>query len=140
FAQGVGELLVLGDRLGELALVLEQPLLEGAHPLRRVLEATTQRLHLLLELGGLCAEAGELALGALCAGAGHRVGPEAVSVICHDSDPTRLTPRGGARSCRSSAVQIFTRCTVFIPRCGRVSRCRELGALSPPTDDTRGSS
>ena len=37
-AQGVGELLVLADRLGELALGLEQPLLERAHPLGRVLQ------------------------------------------------------------------------------------------------------
>ena len=34
--QGVAELLVLGDGLGQLALGLEQPLLEGAHPLRGV--------------------------------------------------------------------------------------------------------
>ena len=34
--QGVAELLVLGHRLGELALGLEQALLEGAHPLRGV--------------------------------------------------------------------------------------------------------
>ena len=34
--QRVAQLLVLGHRLGQLALGLEQPLLEGAHPLRGV--------------------------------------------------------------------------------------------------------
>ena len=48
-AQGVGELLVLGHRLGELALGLEQPLLERAHPLGGVLEAPAQGQHLFLE-------------------------------------------------------------------------------------------
>ena len=41
--QGVAKLLVLGDRLGELALRLEQPLLERAHPLRCVLQLAPQR-------------------------------------------------------------------------------------------------
>ena len=48
-AEGGGELLVLGDGLGELALRLEQPLLERADPLRRVLEAAAQDDDLLLE-------------------------------------------------------------------------------------------
>ena len=58
--EGVGELLVLGDGLGELALGLEQALLEGAHPLGRVLQLAPElddllleRLDLLLELGHL---------------------------------------------------------------------------------------
>ena len=42
FPQGVAELLVLGDRLGQLALGLEQPLLEGADPLRGVGEPSPQ--------------------------------------------------------------------------------------------------
>ena len=48
-SQRVGELLVLGHRLGELALRLEQPLLERAHPLGCVLQAPPQRQHLFLE-------------------------------------------------------------------------------------------
>ncbi len=59
-AQGGRELLVLGDGLGQLALGLEQALLEGPDPLGSVLEAPAQdddlflqRLHLLLELADL---------------------------------------------------------------------------------------
>ncbi len=55
-----GELLVLGDGLGELALRLEEALFERSHPLRGVLEAAAQdddlflqRLRLLLELADL---------------------------------------------------------------------------------------
>ena len=48
-AQRVGELLVLGHRLGELALRLEQPLLERAHPLGGVLQAPAQGQHLFLQ-------------------------------------------------------------------------------------------
>ena len=48
-AEGGGEPLVLGDRLGELALGLEHPLLEGPYPLRGVLEATAQNDDLFLE-------------------------------------------------------------------------------------------
>jgi hypothetical protein len=48
-AEGVGQLLVLRDRLGELALGLEEALLEGAHPLGGVLEAPAERGDLLLE-------------------------------------------------------------------------------------------
>ena len=52
-AQGVGELLVLRHRLAQLALGLEQPLLERAHALGRVLEAPPQREDLLLEGAGV---------------------------------------------------------------------------------------
>ena len=48
-AQGVGQLLVLRHRLGQLALGLEQPLLERADPLRRVLQLAPQRHDLFLE-------------------------------------------------------------------------------------------
>ncbi len=48
-AQGVGELLVLRDGLGELALGLEQSLLEGAHALGCVLQPAAQLLDLLFE-------------------------------------------------------------------------------------------
>ena len=42
FAQGVGELLVLADRLGELALRLEQPFLEGVDAAGRIGESRSQ--------------------------------------------------------------------------------------------------
>ncbi len=42
-AQRVGQLLVLVDGLGQLALGLEQALLEGSHALRRVLQAAPER-------------------------------------------------------------------------------------------------
>ena len=45
----VGELLVLADGLGQLALRLEQALLEGAHPLGGVLESAPQRRDLLFQ-------------------------------------------------------------------------------------------
>ena len=48
-AQGVRELLVLAHRLGQLPLGLEQPLLEGAHALGRVLEPAPQGEDLVLE-------------------------------------------------------------------------------------------
>ena len=48
-AEGVGQLLVLVDRLGQLALGLEQALLERADPLRRVLQAAPQGQDLLLQ-------------------------------------------------------------------------------------------
>ena len=47
--QGVGELLVLRDRLGQLTLGLEQLLLQGADPLRGVLQPPAEVDHLLLE-------------------------------------------------------------------------------------------
>ena len=61
--QRVAELLVLGDGLGQLALGLEQPLLERAHPLGRVGEPGPQVGDLLVQrvdlgsqgLGGLVA-------------------------------------------------------------------------------------
>ena len=59
-AQRGRESFVLRDGLGELALRLEQSFFEGAHPLRRVLEAAAEddhlffeRLHRLLERGDL---------------------------------------------------------------------------------------
>ena len=59
-AEGGREAFVLGDGLGELALGLENPLLEGAHPLGGVLEAAAQdddllveRLELILEFADL---------------------------------------------------------------------------------------
>ena len=56
-AQGVAELLVLGDGLGQLALGLQQPLLERAHPLRGV-------GHLAPEVGDLVLERVDLGLQA----------------------------------------------------------------------------
>ena len=50
-AQGVAQLLVLGDGLGQLALGLEQPLLERAHALRGVGEAGAQVGDLVVEHG-----------------------------------------------------------------------------------------
>ena len=64
-AQGVGELLVLGDRLGELALGLEQALLEGAHPLGGVLEAAPKDDDLFLEDPDLLVEVLDL-VGQAC--------------------------------------------------------------------------
>ena len=58
--QGVGQLLVLRDRLRQLALGLEQPLLEGAHPLGRVLEPPPERQHLLLEGPRVLLQLGQL--------------------------------------------------------------------------------
>jgi hypothetical protein len=97
-AQGVGELLVLGDRLGELALGLEQPLLEGAHPLRCVLEPPAERLDLVLEHRGLRPQVGQLALGVPPLAVWLRIRPEAISVICHVSDPTPIGPPRVART------------------------------------------
>jgi hypothetical protein len=58
--QGGGQALVLGDGLGELALGLEDALLEGADPLGRVLEP--QALHLVLEVTHLAFVLGEASL------------------------------------------------------------------------------
>jgi hypothetical protein len=55
-AQGVAELLVLADRVRELALGLEQPLLERPHPLRRIGQASAQIGDLLLEHHDLSAQ------------------------------------------------------------------------------------
>ena len=64
-----GEALVLGDRLGELALRLEQPLLEGPHALGCVLEPAPEdddlfleRLQLVLEIADLAFVLGEASL------------------------------------------------------------------------------
>ena len=62
FAQGGREPLVLGDGLGELALGLEDPLLEGAHPLGCVLEPAAEHHHLFLERLQLALEVADLAL------------------------------------------------------------------------------
>ena len=51
-AQCVGELLVLGDRLGELALAFEQTLFERADALGRILEPPAECGDLVLESGG----------------------------------------------------------------------------------------
>ena len=58
--QRVGELLVLRHGLRQLALGLEQPLLEGAHPLGRVLQPPPQREDLLLERPRVLLELGQL--------------------------------------------------------------------------------
>ena len=52
-AKGVAELLVLRDGLGQLALGLEQALLERAHPLGCIGQAATELVDLLLEHGDL---------------------------------------------------------------------------------------
>ena len=61
-AQGRREALVLGDGLGQLALGLEQALLEGADPLRGVLEAAAEDDDLFLEGLDLGLELADLAL------------------------------------------------------------------------------
>ena len=67
--QGGREPFVLGDRLGELALGLEDPLLEGPDPLGRVLEPASQEddlllqaLHLVLEIAHLVLVLGETSI------------------------------------------------------------------------------
>ena len=64
-AQRVGELLILRDGLAELALRLEQALLEGADTLGRVLQPAAQRGDLVLELRGDHAESVDLDVGVL---------------------------------------------------------------------------
>jgi hypothetical protein len=64
FAQGVRQLLVLGHRLGELSLRLEQALFERADALGRVLQLAPQRQDLLLEELGLLTQVREL--GVVC--------------------------------------------------------------------------
>ena len=61
-AEGGRELLVLGDGLGELALRLEQALLERAHPLRGVLEPAAQDDDLFLQGLQLCLQIADLTL------------------------------------------------------------------------------
>ena len=61
-AQGGGEPLVLGDGLGELALGLEDPLLERADPLGGVLEAAPEDDDLFLEGLQLALEVADLPL------------------------------------------------------------------------------
>ena len=60
--QGEGELLVLGDGLGQLALGLEQPLLEGLDPTGALLEPTAQGGDFFLGLEEPGAQRLELAL------------------------------------------------------------------------------
>ena len=69
FAQGCRQALVLRDGLGELALRLEHPLLQRAHPLGRVLEPAPEdhdlfleRLQLRLEIADLPLVLGEAPL------------------------------------------------------------------------------
>src|SRR3546814_21196599 len=59
-AEGVGELLVLGNGLGQMALGLEQTLLQGSHALRCVLDATAERDDLLLQRAGVLLQLGQL--------------------------------------------------------------------------------
>ena len=61
-AQGGGQLLVLGDGLGELALGLEQSLLEGADALGGVLQPAAEDDDLLLEALDRLLELGDLRL------------------------------------------------------------------------------
>ena len=61
-AEGVGELLVLGDGLGQLALGLQQALLEGAHPLGGVLELAPELDDLLLQHLDLLEQGADLLL------------------------------------------------------------------------------
>ena len=62
-AERVGQLLVLGDGLGQLALGLEQALLEGAHPLRGLLQPTAEDDDLLLHLRQLLAGGEDVVVG-----------------------------------------------------------------------------
>ena len=58
--QGEGQLLVLRRRLGQLALGLEQPLLERLHPARALLQPAAERVDLILGVGQLGAQRFEL--------------------------------------------------------------------------------
>ena len=92
-AQRVAELLVLGDRLGQLTLGLEQPLFEGAQPLGGVGQAAAQLDDLLVEDGCLRTQD----LDGLVIG------------LCHGSEPTRVdrpTGRSGRRSGDVPAVHL----------------------------------
>ena len=60
--QGGGEPLVLGDGLGELALGLEEPLLEGADALGGVLQPAAEDHDLFLEALDRLLELGDLPL------------------------------------------------------------------------------
>jgi hypothetical protein len=62
FTQGGGEAFVLGDGLLELALRLEDLLLEGAHSLGCVLEPAAEDDHLFLQPLELTLEVADLAL------------------------------------------------------------------------------
>ena len=59
-AQRVAQLLVLRHRLGQLALGLEQALLEGPDPLGPVGHLAAEARHLLVEQAGLFVQAGQL--------------------------------------------------------------------------------
>ena len=84
-AEGVGELLVLGDGLLQLALGLEQLLLEGADPLGGVLQPAPQGDDLFLERLGLLLQLGRLAL----------VGGQPQSVLVGVGQRDHLLSRGG---------------------------------------------
>ena len=60
--EGVGQLLVLGDGLGQLALRLQQLLLQGPDALGRVLQPPAEGYHLLLQDLGLLLELGDFPL------------------------------------------------------------------------------
>ena len=78
---------VLGDGLGELTLRLEQALLEGAHPLGRVLEAAPEDDDLFLERLQLVLEIADLALV---------LGEASLVLGSHDDPPlSSLMPRPG---------------------------------------------
>ena len=84
------EALVLGDGLGELALRLEQPLLEGPHPLGRVLEAAPEDDDLFLERLQLILEIADLAFV---------LGEASLVLGSHDDPPlSSLMPRPGCAS------------------------------------------
>ncbi len=61
--QGEGELLVLRDRLGELPLALEEPLLERLHPSGALLEAAPERVDLVFGLDQAGAEDLQVGVG-----------------------------------------------------------------------------
>ena len=61
--EGEGQLLVLRGGLGQLALGLEQPLLEGLHPARALLQPPPERVDLVLGICQLGAQRLELGSG-----------------------------------------------------------------------------
>ena len=81
------EALVLGDGLGELALRLEQALLEGAHPLGCVLEPAPEDDDLFLERLQLVLEIADLAFV---------LGEASLVLGSHDDPPSSRDPRVSA--------------------------------------------
>ena len=102
-AQGVGELLVLGDRLGELALGLEQALLERADPLGGVLEPAAEGDDLFLERLDLLAGARPTRLSYSASRRSCSVATATTSSVGPRSDPTpAFVERSGATPIRRS--------------------------------------